>query len=209
MSKNITLYHLQASPNCMKARIGLALKDVSYDKVDVNPDDRSDVVKVSGQPLAPVLVHNDNVIFDSGAILRYVDSTFREKPSLFSTDRQEMRDIERWEWLGRTDIPEPVAMVFGQAFSDKPDMSVCKKATQYLQDRTGPLEDKLSNAEWLCLDRITAADVTIAPWVFYGTLTEQMASTHPFMKFFFENLHLGEGRDRTRAWVQKVMANNK
>ncbi len=40
-------------------------------------------MRISGQHLTPVIEHGEVVLFDSAAILRYLDAAFRETPPLF------------------------------------------------------------------------------------------------------------------------------
>jgi hypothetical protein len=52
---------------------------------------------------------------------------------------------------------------------------------------------------------MTAADVTTAPFVYYGTLDANSAGDR-VRGYFAAHLHVGEGRERTREWVARVMA---
>ena len=209
MSDQIKLYDLPPSPNSMKAQIALAYKELPYEKILVDPQDRTEVVKVSGQPLMPVLVHGDRVIFDSAAILRYLDANFRATRPLFAADRETMQAIEEWERFGRTEIPRPVGMVFGQAFAEKKDPAVLSQASDLLHTVTERIEQRLGTASWLVGDGLTAADVTIAPFVYYGMLTEAEGAAGDIQKLFLASLKLGSGRDKTREWVKRVMAYNR
>ncbi len=113
MSKKLKLYELPPSPNNMKVRIALGYKKLDYERLplqfDDYPGDRTEIVKVSRQPLTPVLAHGDTVIFDSGAILRYLEANFPEAPTIFSGDIDTMRKIEEWEWMARTQIAKSIS----------------------------------------------------------------------------------------------------
>jgi glutathione S-transferase len=206
MAETIRLLHLAGSSNSMKVRIALNYKGLSYEKVPVDPQDRTEVVRVSGQPLTPVLVHGDRVVFDSASIVRYLDANFRDTKPLFSADYAEMKEIERWEIWARTELAEPVSMVYGQMRAERPDEAVLKNACELLNRTTAKIEDRLATAQWLVGDRMTAADATVAPVVNSGMLSQEMAASSPFAAFFARHLRLGEGRQRTRAWVSRVMA---
>ena len=74
MSAKITLHELTGSPNNVRVRIGLGYKGLEYQRKPLEltgdfPGDRSEVVKLSGQPRLPVLQHGDTIIYDSRAIL--------------------------------------------------------------------------------------------------------------------------------------------
>lgn len=208
MSEKLKLYDLSPSPNNIKVHIALNLKEIPWERIPVDFQERSEVVKVSGQPLTPVLVHGDRVIYDSAAILRYLDANFRNTRPLFASDRDTMKVIEEWETFARTELPRPVGMVFQQAFAEKKDPSQFPVGSQLLNELTGRIEDRLAKQRWLAADRITAADVTAAPWVYYGMLPAEAAKLSEIHALFASNLKLGAGRDRTRAWVSRVMAYN-
>ncbi len=86
MTPSVTPYDLAASPNNIKVRLTLAYKKIPYERIPVDMEDRQALVKVSRQPLAPVLVHGDTVVFDSHTIVRYLDANWPSPPRLFSPD---------------------------------------------------------------------------------------------------------------------------
>ena len=206
MSESITLYDLAPSPNNVKVRIALNYKGLNYEKVPVDGADRSTVIKISGQPLTPVLTHGDRVIFDSAAILRYLDGNFRDTPPLYSSNPDVMREIEKWETIGRTEVLRPIGMVFGQFFQPARDPQKLEPANTLLRDATAKYEERLSKASWLVGEAMSAADVTAAPPIFLAMLTPELGSRNRVHAFFAEHLKLGEGRDAVRAWASRVMA---
>jgi len=74
----IRLYQLERCPWCAAARQGLANVGVEYEIVEVTPDReaRREVLEMTGQPLVPVLVDGDTVVWDSRRIVRYLYSTY-------------------------------------------------------------------------------------------------------------------------------------
>jgi len=205
MTAPVRLYDLAPSPNSMKVRIALNLKDIRFEKTPVASNDRAEVLRVSGQPLTPVLQHGDTILFDSAAILRYIDANFHTGPRLFSTDYAEMKQIEQWESIGRRELTEPISLVFGQLMAGKNDPAVLERASRLMNEQTAGIEEALGKGDWLVAGRMTAADITIAPDVHYGMLPAA-PEAGPVHQFFAQSLKLGPGRDRTRAWVRRVMA---
>lgn len=210
MSSSLKLIELPPSPNNMKARIALAYKNLEYERLPIritgSPEDRKPVIEASGQPLTPVLLHGETVVYDSAAILRYLDANFRDTPPLFSGDYFTMKQIEDWERYGRVDIDKPVGMVFKAAFEKEPDPNVGIEASALMHEVTGRIERQLEKTPFLVGEELTAADVTAVPMVWYSMLPEEMEGASPIALFFAKHLQLGDGRDRTRAWVQKVMS---
>jgi glutathione S-transferase len=201
----LQLYDLAPSPNNIKVRLGLGFKGIPYDKIPVDPRDRAKVVEISGQPLTPVLVHGRTVIFDSSAILRYLEANFRSTPPLFAADRETMKAIETWEDRLRGELGEPIRLGFSQVLSREPDFAVMELASRRLSELTAPIEALLARQPWLVGERLTAADVAVAPCIYYGAMTTAPAEYGPIGQFFHAHLHLGDGRPRTRDWVNRVM----
>ncbi len=210
MSDKLTLHELTGSPNNVKVRIALGYKGLKYDRKPVEfddyPGDRSSVVELSRQPRLPLLQDDQTVIFGSDAILRYLEANFPDTPPIFSDDHQTFGEIEQWELFVRTQIGEPIGMLFGQAFAPEPDAQVIAKANELLNDRTGALEDKLNTGEFLVGEHLTAADIACAAPLYLADLTDENAESHPIAGFFRTHLNLGDGREKTRAWVRRVMA---
>ena len=206
---DITMYNLAASPNSMKVRIALNYKGIEFDRIDIDFQDqeRSAVIDVSGQPLTPVIKHGDTVVYDSRAILRYLDTNFRDTPSLLATDRPAMMELEQEENYARTTVAEPSGIVFRNMMAeDGPDLDACKEASRMIHEATGPYEERLQNQEFLMGDHMTIADITAAPFVWYASIpAEYGGPDNPMMQFFIDNYRLGDGRDKPREWVGRVM----
>jgi glutathione S-transferase len=202
----LTLYELPPSPNSIKVRLALGLKGIEHKRVMVNPMDRSVVVELSGQPLTPVLTDGERVIYDSYAILRYLDANHPDGPRLYSADRDEQKAIEEWELFGRVKLGEYVGVMFGQFFAPEKDPAAFKRANELLAKRAGKLEDALADQDFLLGERPTAADLTCAPFVSYGLLEAKEHKEGSIARFFAEHLRLPERFPRTRAWVARTMA---
>ena len=67
------VYRIPFSTNVERVALALAHKGLEVESVWVDPADRSEVVRVSGQELVPVLVDGDEVVHDSRRILEYVE----------------------------------------------------------------------------------------------------------------------------------------
>ena len=161
---------------------------------------------LSRQPRLPVLQHGETVIFDSGSILRYLEANFPNTPRIFRDDFQEHGEIEQWELFTRNQIGEPIGSLFNQAFSPEPDSAVIATANQMLNERTGVLEDKLSTGEFLVGEHLTAADIACASPLYLADMSDKNADRHAIAAFFHKNLTLGDGREKTRAWIRRIFA---
>ncbi|MGD8329149.1 MAG: glutathione S-transferase family protein [Acidobacteriota bacterium] len=161
MSDELVIHGFETSNN-FKVRAALGFKGIDYRFVTIDPKDRSGMVEISGQPFTPVMTHGDVVMFDSAAILRYLEANFPDTPKLFSDDYGTMRAIEKWEFFGRVDLHEPLGIMVRQRIAGTSDPEATARAAQAFADRTAELEKILSNQEWLAHTRLTAADITCA-----------------------------------------------
>ena len=72
----IELYHFHACPYCEKARKTFRALGLDYESHLVDPDDRSEVVEVSGQEKVPVIIDGKTIVNDSTDIFEYMDSSY-------------------------------------------------------------------------------------------------------------------------------------
>lgn len=73
-----TLYQFALCPFCSKVRAGLELKGIPYRVVEVNPRTKAELPQLpEGAPRkVPVLAVGDQVVYDSTAILRFLDPAY-------------------------------------------------------------------------------------------------------------------------------------
>jgi glutathione S-transferase len=88
MIRSVKLLQIPFSHNCIKVRVALALKGLPYEIENIRPMDRSEVFRVSGQGLVPVLVDGGRAVADSTAILLYLDEK-QPEPALLPRDPRE------------------------------------------------------------------------------------------------------------------------
>jgi glutathione S-transferase len=203
----VKLYELAPSPNCMKARIGLNLKAVPFKKIAVDPNDRIAVVKASGQPLTPAMVADGQIVFDSHAILRWLDGNVRKRPRFFASEYTRMKKIEEWEAMARQGFDRSLRPMYAMAFGrmEKSDAAIAA-ANAALHEDTAKIEAALQQGPWLMGDELSAADIMLAAALFYATQPQHaIVRALPFWPVF-QRFDLGPERERTRDWVARVMA---
>ncbi len=162
MSTEVLVYGFETSNN-MKVRVALGFKGIPYEFRTVDPGDREEIVRISGQHLTPVLVHSDRVLFDSAAILRYLDANFPDTPKLFGHGRDEQWEIEDWERFARGVLAGPMMEILHRRAAGRSiDDAMTSRCTAAFHEALAALADRLSDREWLVGDRMTAADITAA-----------------------------------------------
>jgi glutathione S-transferase len=82
----IKLYDFPQSPYCQKARLVLAEKDLSYEKIFIdltkNEQKAPEFLRLNPYGKVPVLVDEDEVIYDSTIINEYLDDEYPHPPLL-------------------------------------------------------------------------------------------------------------------------------
>ncbi|MGC6482772.1 MAG: glutathione S-transferase family protein [Synechococcus sp.] len=95
----LELHQFRHSAFCLKVRMVLQAKSLSYRVVDVVPGvGQLDVFRLSGQRQVPVLVDGDMVVADSSAIARHLE-VLEPNPALIPSDpllRAQAHLIEDW-----------------------------------------------------------------------------------------------------------------
>ncbi len=205
----LRLFELRPSPNNMKVRIALRLKGLDFETVDVPFEDmeRAEIVRLSGQPLTPMLMDGERAVWDSAAILRHLDTIAPQEPVLYGTEHERHHAVEVWESWARGEFYENFKIIPGMLFRGAVDREAAARSNATLREHSARIEEALDGQDYLLGDAPTAADLSLAPLAFYSMVPDNYAATNPLVKSMQELMVLGEGRERTRAWVGRIMAN--
>ena len=208
MANPLRLYHLGLSPNGKRARLALGLKGLEHELVNVDPHKRDPVIEASGQPLTPVLLHGEAAVFDSWAIVRYLDANFRTEPRLFAADRETMKGIEAWESFARTRLGPPLGAMFGQVITGETDEAALKDAARAYGEALEELERALGERGdgFLLGPSPTAADVGCAALLNVAWLTPGAVEAFPIIEVFHRHLAEAPGSPTLRRWYARLDA---
>lgn len=205
---SLQLLSLPPSPNNSKVRVALGYKELPYEELPQSPEDRALLLEKSGQPLTPVLLHGATVLFDSAAILRYLDANL-PGPRLFPSEMETLKKVETWESFGRYGARDSLGPLYGMAFGRLERTPDVIQSTQEMVRRDfASVEDTLRKRDWLVGEQITAADVSIATLLIYQVgLVHPAFEAMPFLGFIGEHFELDATEfAQTRAWVRRVAA---
>lgn len=202
---NITLWQLAPSFNSRKVRYALGIKGVPYTTREVGDENVHEVVSLSGQPMTPVLDHNGVVMFDSGAIVRYIDANI-PGPRLFSSNIDEMRQIEQWESNSRQLLLAPYLRMSGQVRTGEMNQTILDESKQSYFDGARQVEQALNEHGVLIGDSLTAADIFCACYLAYGFLTEAEAGKRPPMVWALNNISLAQDMPALSTWFERLRA---
>lgn len=103
----LTLYQVEWCPSCHTVRQVLTELGLTYLAVNVplKPEDRAEVMAVSGQDRVPVLQDGDRVLTDSGAIVDHLRSTYPAP-----ADSAAHAEVGSWRLSRKLSIPPHAAL---------------------------------------------------------------------------------------------------
>ena len=198
----LTLYRIPFSTNVERIALALAYKEVDVEWVDVDPDDRSPVVAISGQELVPVLVDGDLVLHDSPRILEHLEQRFPEPP-LFPADAARGEELRTFlDWFNLV-WKRPPNLIAAEEQKPAPDRELIAELEGRIAASLDRFEALLAGRDYLFGDELTAADVTAFPFLKYALLWTD-GDPDRFHEILRETMPLGDRYPRLEAWIRRM-----
>jgi glutathione S-transferase len=197
----VRVYRIPFSTNVERVALAAGYKGLSVDWVDVDPSDRSEVERTSGQPLVPVLVDDGQVVADSTAILRYLESHVPEPP-LFPRNRARRAEVDVFlDWFNRVwkRAPNEIEAERRQATPDQPRIEALGRELTAGLDL---FEDLLDGRDYV-FGEFSAADCAAFPFLKYAMLHDDV-DTEAFHLILREFQTLGDDHANLAAWIRRV-----
>jgi glutathione S-transferase len=199
----LRLYRAPFSTNVERVALALAHKRLEVESVVISYEDRSPVVKVSGQGLVPVLVDGDEVIPDSIRILRYLEEKWPDPP-LFPRETARRAELAVFlDWFNEVWKLDPNT-IEEELERDDPDRERVAPHAARMRASLDRFEAMLDGREHLFGDDFSAADCAAFPFLKYGKLRDP-DDDELFHRILEDNLRLEEGsHPRLSAWIDRV-----
>ena len=196
-------YRVPYSTNVERVALAFGHKGLDVEWVDVDPSDRTEVDRVSGQSLVPVLVDGDRVVTDSTEILRHLEQLSPEPP-LFPVEPARRAELEVFlDWFNRV-WKRPPNEIEAQRGRPQPDEELIDALGRELTDGLDLFEHLLEGREYL-YGEFSAADCAAFPFLKYA-LDRDAADDESFHAILREFLQLGEDHRRLARWIERVDA---
>jgi len=200
----LRLYRIPFSTNVERVALALAHKGVEVEWVDVPADDRSEVVRVSGQELVPVLVDGERVISDSPVILDYLEERFPEPP-LYPADPARQAEVRVFlDWFNQL-WKRPPNLIAAEELKPEPDRGRIVELERQIADALPVFESLLSGRDYLFCNEVTVADVTAFPFLKYAVLWTE-GDPDRFHEILRETMPLDGRYPRLEAWIHRMNA---
>lgn len=199
----LRVHRIPFSTNVERVSLVLAHKGLRPEWVDHDPADRSELVRLSGQELVPVLEHDGRVLTDSPAILEYLEGRF-PAPPLLPADPARRAEVRIFcDWFNRVWKRAPNLYV---AEEERPEPDDAR-LTELGGRLTGSLplfEDLLAGHDFL-FGELSLADVTAFPFLKYAVIWEE-GDEHRFHEILRDHLRLDGRYVRVEAWIRRCDA---
>jgi glutathione S-transferase len=195
------IWRIPFSTNVERVALGLGHKELTADWVDIDPADRSEVERISGQPLVPVLELDGRVIADSTAILEELER-LRPEPALYPADIARRAEVEIFvDWFNRV-WKRPPNELEAELTAAQPSAETVERLGAEIAGALDRFESLLDGRNYLFGD-FGVADCVAFPFLKYAVLHDP-ADEELFHRILVEHQRL-EGRyPRLEAWIRRV-----
>jgi len=151
----IRLYQFSTSMFCEKARIVLTLKNLPYEIVDAQQDERKALIEFSGQRKVPVMDYDGQCVIDSTVICAFLEKKHPER-SIYPTNSS-----DKGLCLVLEDWADEVLFQSVHMMGPRETPEVQKEGEKKLQINLQSLEQLFTGKKGFIFDRITLADIAI------------------------------------------------
>ncbi len=199
----IRLYGFPYSTNMERVQLALGHKELEAEYVPVPYDDRSEVRAVSGQDLVPVLDHGGTIVYDSLAIIDYLEEQFPQLP-LYPPGHGRRAEMSVFiDWFNRVWKVPPNA-IEAELGNDQPDQNKIA-AWQAEMGRFLPIfESMLAGRDYLMGEQFSAVDCIAWPFLRYALIPPDEEDTYLFHAILVANMPLGDECGRLKNWIRRV-----
>ena len=202
MAAVIRLYRARFSTNVERVALAIAHKGLEAESVWIEYSDRSQVERVSGQGLVPVIDHDGTVVVDSMAIVAYLEERFPEPP-LYPRDPARRAEMDLFvDWFNRVwkHAPNAIEAELGRP---APDQRRIAELSGEMAGHLELLERLLAGRDHLMGDAFSAADCAAFPFLKFA-LRRDPQDDELFHRILDEHQRLGDDHPRLAAWIRRV-----
>lgn len=174
---DIVIYGIVQSSYVRTVRLACEEKGVSHE-VQAIEFGSSEHVALHPFAKVPAARHGDTVLYETGAIVRYVDAAF-DGPSLQPAELAARTRMEQWisatcDYFYQDIIREIVFQrLVAPSRGAEPNEKMIAAAVPKLDHHLGVMERVLSDGDWLAGDALSLADLFLAPIHFWAGMAPE------------------------------------
>ena len=197
------IYRIPFSTNVERVALACGHKGIEVEWIDVDPSDRSEVVRVSGQELVPVLVAGETVLSDSPVILEWLDERVPEPP-LYPRNAARRAETEVFlQWFNGL-WKRPPNLIADEEGKPEPDARRIAELGERMRRAIPVFEHLLDGRDYL-FGEFGVADVTAFPFLKYAVFGLPEDDDERFHAILAEYQPLADDSP-LRAWAERVDA---
>jgi len=197
----LKVYRIPFSTNVERVALAAGHKALEIEWVEIPEDDRSEVVRVSGQELVPVLDDDGLILPDSPAILEYLEEQHPEPP-LLPADPAARAEIRIFcDWFNRLWKRSP-NLYEDEVEKPEPNRERLVRLGGRITASLPLFEGLLTGRDFL-FGGFSLADVTAFPFLKYAVVWEN-GDPYVFHEILRDHLQLGVDYPRVEAWIRTV-----
>jgi glutathione S-transferase len=198
----IRVWLIPFSTNVERVSLALGHKGMSAEAIEVDPEDRSEVVRVSGQQLVPVADFEGEIVADSPAILRRLEELHPDPP-LWPAAPSRRAELDVFiDWFNRVWKVAPNAIAAALDCNERAPSPIDAHAAE-LALALDVFEALLDDRPYLFGETLSAADCIAFPFLKYAAMRDP-ADDELFHRVLEVYQPLGEGHPNLAAWIERV-----
>jgi len=201
----LTLYRMKHSTNCERVEMALAHKGLEARSVWVDPEDRSEVQRVSGQELVPVLTDGDRAVIDSMEIVRWLEDRAPERPRLYPADPAKRAECLVFiDWFNRVwkRPPNELDDELKKPEKDRDPQRIVRLGTA-MAGYLDLFEQVLTGRDHL-LGEFGAADIAAFPFLKYASIPVASGDEELFHFILRDFQQPGTNHPNVLAWIARM-----
>jgi glutathione S-transferase len=197
----VRIWRIPFSTNVERVALALGHKGLTAEWIDIDPGDRSEVERVSGQALVPVLELDGRVIADSTAIIDELER-LQPHPPLYPADPARRAEVEIFvDWFNRV-WKRPPNELEAELTKPHPDRETAERLGAEIAGALDRFESLLDGRDYLFGD-FGAADCIAFPFLKYAVLYDP-EDDELFHRILVEHQRLDGRYPRLEAWIHRV-----
>ncbi|WP_163267984.1 glutathione S-transferase family protein [Chelativorans alearense] len=188
MPQNPTLVSFDLCPYVQRAAIVLKEKSVPFERIDIDLENKPDwFLKISPRGKVPVLKVGEEVLFESAAIVEYLDETYA--PRLHPEDAIARARHRAWMEFGSAALSDIWTI------ETTGDRAAFDAAVAALKEKFSRIEAELGDGPYFAGEAFTVVDAVFAPAFRYFDVIDTIADLGVF-----------DGLPKVQAWRKTLAA---
>jgi glutathione S-transferase len=198
----IRVWLIPFSTNVERVSLALAHKGVAAEPIEVDPGDRGEVARVSGQELVPVADFDGEIVVDSPAILRRIEELHPDPP-LWPLDRARRAELDLFiDWFDRVWKIAPNAIAEAIEGGAHDQFAIDAHAAEIVA-ALAAFESLLDGRPYIFGDALSAADCIAFPFLKYAAARDP-DDDEIFHRVLDEYQPLDGAHPNLEGWIDRV-----